>query len=161
GSQSRSKRERSPPALNALPSPVRITARTAGSSAAASKASRSAAASSASIALRRSRRASASVRTPSSASERVTDMARNECTVEAVGVAGYAHFLALAQRSQWDENAVELTLDGWTPARRQLLANLCIAEVAVAEELDPIIALAPPEAVPLFELQRGDERRHA
>ena len=78
-----------------------------------------------------------------------------------MGVAGYAHFLALAQRSQWDENDVVLTLDGWTPARRQLLANLCIAEVAVAEELDPIIALAPPEARSLLELQQGDERRHA
>jgi len=78
-----------------------------------------------------------------------------------VGVAGYAHFLALAQRSQWDENAVELTLDGWTPERRQVLANLCIAEVAVAEELDPIIALAPPEARRCLELQQGDEQRHA
>jgi ribonucleoside-diphosphate reductase beta chain len=78
-----------------------------------------------------------------------------------VGVAGYAHFLALAQRSQWDENAVELTLDGWTPERRQLLANLCMAEVAVAGELDPIIAIAPPEAVPLLTLQQGDEERHA
>jgi ribonucleoside-diphosphate reductase beta chain len=78
-----------------------------------------------------------------------------------VGVAGYAHFLALAQRSQWDENAVVLTLDGWDDERRQLLANLCMAEVAVAEELDPIIALAPVEARPVLELQQGDERRHA
>jgi len=82
-------------------------------------------------------------------------------TVEAVGVAGYAHFLALARRSQWDENAVELTLHGWTPERRQVLANLCMAEVAVAEELDPIIALAPSEARACLELQQGDERRHA
>jgi ribonucleoside-diphosphate reductase beta chain len=78
-----------------------------------------------------------------------------------VGVAGYAHFLALAQRSQWDENAVELTLHGWTPERRQLLANLCMAETAVAEELDPIIALAPPEAIACLELQQRDEQRHA
>jgi ribonucleoside-diphosphate reductase beta chain len=78
-----------------------------------------------------------------------------------VGVAGYAHFLALARRSQWDENEVELTLHGWTPERRQVLANLCLAEVAVAGELDPIIAVAPPEAQPVLALQQGDERRHA
>jgi ribonucleoside-diphosphate reductase beta chain len=78
-----------------------------------------------------------------------------------VGVAGYAHFLALARRSQWDENAVELTLDGWDDARRQVLANLCMAEVAVAGELDPIIELAPPEAIACLRLQQGDERRHA
>ena len=58
GSQSRSKRLRSPPALNALPLPVRMTARTARSSAAFSKATRSAEASSLSIALRRSGRLS-------------------------------------------------------------------------------------------------------
>jgi|tagenome__1003787_1003787.scaffolds.fasta_scaffold20821690_1 ribonucleoside-diphosphate reductase beta chain len=78
-----------------------------------------------------------------------------------MGVAGYAHFLALAQRSQWDENAVELTLHGWDETRRRLLANLCIAEVAVAAELEPIIALAPPEARRCLELQQSDERRHA
>jgi ribonucleoside-diphosphate reductase beta chain len=88
-------------------------------------------------------------------------MEGDDGTVEAVGVAGYAHFLALAQRSQWDENAVELTLHGWTPERRQLLANLCMAEVAVAEELDPIIAVAPPDARRCLEFQQGDERRHA
>jgi ribonucleoside-diphosphate reductase beta chain len=88
-------------------------------------------------------------------------MAGHDGTVEAVGVAGYAHFLALAQRSQWDENAVELTLRGWTPERRQVLANLCLAETAVAEELDPIIAIAPSDAVPLLRLQQADEERHA
>jgi ribonucleoside-diphosphate reductase beta chain len=82
-------------------------------------------------------------------------------TVEAVGVAGYAHFLALAQRSQWDENAVVLTLDGWDDERRQVLANLCMAEVAVATELRPVIARAPAEARACLELQRGDEERHA
>ncbi len=78
-----------------------------------------------------------------------------------MAVAGYAHFLRLAARAQWDEDDVELTRDGWDDERRQLLANLCMAEVAVAEELDPIIALAPAEARPCFELQQGDERRHA
>jgi ribonucleoside-diphosphate reductase beta chain len=88
-------------------------------------------------------------------------MAGHDGTVEAVGVAGYAHFLALAQRSQWDENDVVLTLDGWDDERRTLLANLCMAETAVAAELEPIIALAPAEARPCLELQRGDEERHA
>jgi ribonucleoside-diphosphate reductase beta chain len=92
---------------------------------------------------------------------RVTGIGANDGTVEPVGVAGYAHFLALAQRAQWDEREVELTLGGWDDERRQLLANLCLAETAVTEELDPIIALAPPEARPCLELQRGDEERHA
>jgi ribonucleoside-diphosphate reductase beta chain len=78
-----------------------------------------------------------------------------------VGVAGYAHFLALAQRAQWDENDVDLTLDVWDDELRQLLANLCMAEVAVAEELDPLIAAAGPEARACFEAQQRDERRHA
>ena len=52
---------------------------------------------------------------------------------KAVGVAGYAHFLALARRSQWDENEVVLTLGGWDDERRMLLANLCMAERGVAE----------------------------
>jgi ribonucleoside-diphosphate reductase beta chain len=78
-----------------------------------------------------------------------------------VGVAGYAHFLALAQRSQWDESAVVLTLDGWDDERRQVLANLCMAEVAVAGELDPIIERAPAEARRCLVLQQRDERRHA
>jgi ribonucleoside-diphosphate reductase beta chain len=91
----------------------------------------------------------------------VTGIAGHDGTVETVGVAGYAHFLALAQRSQWDENAVALTLDGWDDERRQLLANLCMAEVAVADELEPIMALAPAEAQRCLELQQGDERRHA
>src|SRR5262249_55509145 len=72
GSQSRSKRERSPPAENAEPAPVRMTARTAASPAAASNASRSAAAISASIAFRLSGRSSVTVRTPSSPSARLT-----------------------------------------------------------------------------------------
>jgi ribonucleoside-diphosphate reductase beta chain len=78
-----------------------------------------------------------------------------------VGVAGYEHFLALARRAQWDENDVDLTLDVWDDALRQLLANLCLAETAVAEELDPILAAAPAEARPCFEAQQRDERRHA
>jgi ribonucleoside-diphosphate reductase beta chain len=78
-----------------------------------------------------------------------------------VGVAGYAHFLALAQRAQWDEREVELTLDGWDDERRQLLANLCLAERAVAEELEPILAIAPPEARACLLAQQRDEERHA
>jgi ribonucleoside-diphosphate reductase beta chain len=78
-----------------------------------------------------------------------------------VGVAGYAHFLALARRVRWDADDVELTLGGWDRERRTLLANLCLAETAVAEELEPIVALAPAEARPCFEAQRRDEERHA
>jgi ribonucleoside-diphosphate reductase beta chain len=78
-----------------------------------------------------------------------------------VGVAGYAHFLSLARRSQWHEDDVDLTLDGWDDELRQLLANLCMAEVAVAQELDPLIALAGREARACLEAQQRDERRHA
>jgi ribonucleoside-diphosphate reductase beta chain len=78
-----------------------------------------------------------------------------------VGVAGYAHFLALAERARWDENDVELTLDAWDDGLRTLLANLCLAETAVAEELDPLIAAAPAQARACFEAQQRDERRHA
>jgi ribonucleoside-diphosphate reductase beta chain len=78
-----------------------------------------------------------------------------------VGVAGYAHFLALAERARWDENDVDLTLDVWDDRTRPLLANLCMAEAAVADELEPIIAIAPPAARPCFEAQRRDEERHA
>jgi ribonucleoside-diphosphate reductase beta chain len=78
-----------------------------------------------------------------------------------VGVAGYAHFLTLAERARWDENDVDLTLDVWDAEMRTLLANLCMAETAVAEELDPIIAIAPAAARPCLEAQRRDEERHA
>jgi ribonucleoside-diphosphate reductase beta chain len=78
-----------------------------------------------------------------------------------VGVAGYEHFLALARRAQWDERDVVLTLDVWDDELRQLLANLCLAETAVAEELDPLIEAAPAEARACFEAQQRDERRHA
>jgi ribonucleoside-diphosphate reductase beta chain len=78
-----------------------------------------------------------------------------------VAVAGYAHFLALARRAQWDENEVVLTRDVWDDDLRTLLANLRLAETAVAEELDPLIAAAGPDARACFEAQRRDERRHA
>src|SRR5215211_2001777 len=66
GVQSRSKRTRSPPAQNAVPAPVRTTARVAGSSAAASSAPPSVWASSSSSALRASGRLRVSTATPSS-----------------------------------------------------------------------------------------------
>ena len=78
-----------------------------------------------------------------------------------MGVAGYAHFLTLAERAQWDEDDVALTREGWDAELRTLLANLCMAETAVAEELDPLIAAAPPDARACLLAQRRDERRHA
>jgi ribonucleoside-diphosphate reductase beta chain len=79
-----------------------------------------------------------------------------------VGVAGYAHFLALAERARWDEDDVVLTPEAFRDdGLRTLLANLCMAETAVADELDPIIAMAPPEARACFEAQQRDEERHA
>jgi ribonucleoside-diphosphate reductase beta chain len=93
-----------------------------------------------------------------------------------VGVAGYAHFLALAERAQWDEEDVDLREDarrwrapvaggGLAPGERErlgtLVANFLLAETAVAAELDPIIALAPPQAQACFAAQQRDEERHA
>jgi ribonucleoside-diphosphate reductase beta chain len=79
-----------------------------------------------------------------------------------VGVAGYAHFLMLAERAQWDEDDVVLTPEAFSDdGLRTLLANLRMAETAVAEELEPIIAIAPPQARACFAAQQRDEQRHA
>src|SRR3954464_15916133 len=160
GSQSRSKRDRSPPAENALPSPVRISARTPGSSAAASKASRSFAASSPSIALRRSGRASVTVSTPSSVSVRsMTPMLRSRTVF-----ASYEHFLDIAASVQWDERSISLRQDAraWTrvaDARvTELVAGFCVVEAGVAEHL---AVFADGPAAACFAAQQRDERRHA
>jgi ribonucleoside-diphosphate reductase beta chain len=78
-----------------------------------------------------------------------------------VGVAGYEHFLALAQRAQWDERDVDLSRDVWDDELGTAVANLSLAETAVAAELDPLIAAAPPAARACFAAQQRDERRHA
>jgi ribonucleoside-diphosphate reductase beta chain len=97
-----------------------------------------------------------------------------------VGVAGYAHFLALAQRVQWDADAIDLTADAaaWTDEWLTPIAGFCLAEEAVAEEIAPFAsaamagggegAVAAPtdgagiaDAGACFAAQQRDERRHA
>src|SRR4051794_7446468 len=162
GSQSRSKRLRSPPALNALPAPVRITARTSARSAAPSKAARSAAAISPSIALRRSGRLSASNSTPSSPRSSVTSCTTLDGTVRRV-IAGYQHFLRLASRVQWDAEAIDLSADAraWPVDDRitTYVAGFLVGEEGVAEHLRPFFCDDHAEAV--FDVQKRDEERHA
>lgn len=86
-------------------------------------------------------------------------------------LAGYAHLLAAGRRLQWDADALALEADAaaWAgvpaPAAariRRLVAGFCVAEVAVAEHLEPFApAAADPQARACFLLQQGDERRHA
>ena len=143
---------------------MRITARTAASSAAASNASRSAAAISPSIALRASGRASATVSTPS-CSERVT--IGPDGTVRRRVIVGYEHFLRLARRVQWDEAEIDLGPDAraWPEAgddvAAELLAGFCVGEAGVAEQLAPFAAAAEPLVAECFAAQERDERRHA
>src|SRR3954453_17502765 len=160
GSQSRSNRDRSPPAEKALPAPVRISARTPGSSAAASKASRSFAASSPSIALRRSGRARVTVSTPSSVSVRsMAPMLRSRTVF-----ASYEHFLDIAASVQWDERSIALDADAraWprvaTPRLTELVAGFCVGETGVAEHL---AVFADGPAAACFAAQQRDEARHA
>jgi ribonucleoside-diphosphate reductase beta chain len=87
----------------------------------------------------------------------------------AVGVVGYGHFLALAERVRWDERTIDLRSDAalWADERERLLATIagfCVAETAVAEELTPVAAAAGwagSEMRACFEAQQRDERRHA
>ena len=86
-------------------------------------------------------------------------------------VAGYGHFVRTARSLQWDEQAVDLREDqaAWPelePGRREalrtLLTGFCVGEARVAEELGPFARATPdPEAAECFELQEGDEARHA
>jgi ribonucleoside-diphosphate reductase beta chain len=81
-------------------------------------------------------------------------------------LAGYDHLLAAGTRLQWDEQAIDLRGDrvpaSHEPAIRQLIAGFWIAEHAVAEHLAPFVAHAPAgTARACFELQAGDEARHA
>lgn len=86
-------------------------------------------------------------------------------------VAGYGHFVRTARSLQWDERAVDLDEDrvAWPTlehARREsltaLLAGFCIGEARVADELGPFAdAAVDREAAACFDLQAGDEARHA
>jgi ribonucleoside-diphosphate reductase beta chain len=78
-----------------------------------------------------------------------------------VAVAGYAHFLSLAERARWDERAVDLRGVAASADLARRVAGFCVAESAVAAELEPIIAGAPPDAVACLRAQQRDERRHA
>jgi ribonucleoside-diphosphate reductase beta chain len=85
-------------------------------------------------------------------------------------LAGYSHLLAVGRRLQWDCDAIDLIADRerWRSAdageREHLLALLAgfwVAERQVASELSPFIESADGNARECFELQAGDERRHA
>lgn len=88
-----------------------------------------------------------------------------------MALAGYAHLLAAGRRLQWDAEAIDLNRDAaaWPAvddASRALVTTLvagfCVAERAVAEQLSPFAAAAPDAvARECFEVQAGDERRHA
>ncbi len=83
-----------------------------------------------------------------------------------MAMAGYAHLLAAGRRLQWDADALDLSGDVVPPGAlgariRELVAAFVLAEVAVAEHLQPFVAAADGEAGACFALQAGDEARHA
>ncbi|MBE2316198.1 ribonucleotide reductase [Solirubrobacter sp. CPCC 204708] len=79
-------------------------------------------------------------------------------------IAGYQHFLRLADRIQWDDEAIDLTTDArnWpsvADARiKELVAGFIVGEAGVAEHLH---AFFDGDAAATFEAQRRDEERHA
>jgi ribonucleoside-diphosphate reductase beta chain len=77
-------------------------------------------------------------------------------------IAGYEHFVRLADRLQWDEGEIDLSGDA-APDRRvaELIAGFCVGEAGVAEHLAPFSVGAPPAARRAFAAQERDEVRHA
>jgi ribonucleoside-diphosphate reductase beta chain len=77
-------------------------------------------------------------------------------------IASYEHFLGLASRLQWDDEAIDLTVDAasWPVDARitELVAGFCVGEAGVAEHLH---AFFDGPAAACFEAQRRDEERHA
>jgi ribonucleoside-diphosphate reductase beta chain len=79
-------------------------------------------------------------------------------------IAGYQHFLRLADRIQWDDEAIDLTVDAvnWptvADARiKELVSGFIVGEAGVAEHLH---AFFDGEAAAAFAAQRRDEERHA
>jgi ribonucleoside-diphosphate reductase beta chain len=79
-------------------------------------------------------------------------------------IAGYQHFLRLADRIQWDDEAIDLTTDArnWpavADARvKELVSGFIVGEAGVAEHLH---AFFDGDAAATFEAQRRDEERHA
>ena len=86
-------------------------------------------------------------------------------------LAGYGHLLRAADRLRWDESELDLSgdADAWPKLAKyvrvplsRLLAGFCVAERAVAEQLEPFEAGAETaELRACFAAQADDERRHA
>lgn len=86
-------------------------------------------------------------------------------------IAGYDHFVTLADSLQWDETAIDLTADvaawpqlGDEEAARVLglIAGFCVGENSVAGELGSFQGAAGDESMAAaFRAQERDERRHA
>jgi ribonucleoside-diphosphate reductase beta chain len=82
-------------------------------------------------------------------------------------IAGYEHFLRIADRVQWDQADVDLSADAlaWPEAGdervAELIAGFCVGEAGVAEHLAPFAAAASPDAARCFAAQERDEQRHA
>jgi len=82
-------------------------------------------------------------------------------------IAGYEHFLRIADRVQWDEADIDLSADAlaWPAAGdervAELIAGFCVGEAGVAEHLAPFLPAASPAAARCFAAQERDERRHA
>jgi ribonucleoside-diphosphate reductase beta chain len=86
-------------------------------------------------------------------------------------IAGYDHFVLLADSLQWDETAIDLIADakawphlGTVEHTRVfgLLAGFCIGETSVATELDAFQRAAGDESMAAcFRAQARDEARHA
>jgi ribonucleoside-diphosphate reductase beta chain len=77
-------------------------------------------------------------------------------------IAGYAHFVRLAARLQWDEAEIDLSGDAVPDARvAELIAGFCVGEAGVAEHLGPFSLAASPGAARCFAAQERDEVRHA
>jgi ribonucleoside-diphosphate reductase beta chain len=74
-------------------------------------------------------------------------------------IASYEHFLGIAERAQWDDEAIDLSLDAAPDERvTEFLAGFCVGETAVAEHLHDFLGGA---AAACFAAQRRDEERHA
>ena len=83
---------------------------------------------------------------------------------DAVKIVGYQHFLRLADRIQWDDEAIDLTVDAanWPTAAdariKELVSGFIVGEAGVAEHLHTFF---DGDAAATFEAQRVDEERHA
>jgi ribonucleoside-diphosphate reductase beta chain len=74
-------------------------------------------------------------------------------------IAGYEHFLGLASRLQWDEEAIDLSGDAELDDELlELVAGFCVGEAGVAEHLAPF--LSDGLAGECFAAQQRDEDRH-